>query len=300
MFVAILGPGGVGGLLGGLLARDGVRVVLVGRAATVDSLRASGLTVRSERYGTFTAPVEAATHLPEGADAVLVTVKATGLAEAVEAAPQAAVADALVVPFLNGIDHVAALRARYGAAAVAPATIRIEVMRLAGGEIVHTSPFAAIDIASDAATSSRAEPVAGALRHAGLEVSVRTDEVAMLWEKIAMLAPLALMTTYAMAPVGTVRTQRRDEMLACIREVSAVAGAQGAGVDADRAIALLDVIPETMSTSMHRDAVAGQPLELDAIGGAVLRAAEAARIPVPVTGRIVAALRTRAAAGGAP
>jgi 2-dehydropantoate 2-reductase len=54
-------------------------------------------------------------------------------------------------------------------------------------------------------------------------------------------------------------------------------------------------LPASMKSSMLKDAEAGQLLEVDAIGGAVLRAAERAGIDVPVTSRLVADLRARSA-----
>jgi len=56
---------------------------------------------------------------------------------------------------------------------------------------------------------------------------------------------------------------------------------------------MLDLAPETFQSSMQRDQDAGRPLELDAIGGAVLRAAAQAGIDVPVTTRLVEELRLR-------
>lgn len=293
MSIAVLGPGGVGSLLAALLAREGVRVLCVGRPATVDRLRADGITVRSDRFGTFTVTVEAATRLQEEVDAVLVTVKATDLMTSLDAVPASAVGDALVVPFLNGIEHVATLRERYPAAAVAAATIRVEATRTAAGQVEHASPFALVEVAASAANAERVEDLAAHLRRAGLDVKVRSDETAMLWEKLAFLAPLALLTTAAQAPAGTVRTDRRDDMLACVREVAAVATAEGAPVDADRVIAALDAVPATMQSSMQRDAASGRTTELEAIGGAVVRAADRSGTPVPVTRRHVEALRER-------
>jgi ketopantoate reductase len=46
-------------------------------------------------------------------------------------------------------------------------------------------------------------------------------------------------------------------------------------------------------TPMQRDQAAGRPLEIDAIGGAVLRRAAQAGIDVPVTARLVDELRSR-------
>jgi 2-dehydropantoate 2-reductase len=48
-----------------------------------------------------------------------------------------------------------------------------------------------------------------------------------------------------------------------------------------------------METSMQRDQAAGLPLELDAIGGAVLRHAAKAGLPAPVTARLVEDLKKR-------
>lgn len=297
MLIAVLGPGGVGGLLGGLLARDGVPVSFVARPSTVEHLRAHGLTVRSERFGNFSIPVEATTQSPAAADVVLITVKATDLDTALQQLPPTGDGRALLVPMLNGIDHVAALRSRYGEAAVAPGTIRVETTRVAPGQVEHTSPFAAVELAANAQTADRVESFADQLRHTGVDVRVRTDEVAMLWDKLALLAPLALLTTLTRADVGTMRRDRHDDLVACVREVAAVANASGADIDADRVIALLDAAPARMQSSMQRDDAAGRPLELDAIGGAILSAADRAGIAAPVTAGIVSILRERGGGG---
>jgi 2-dehydropantoate 2-reductase len=113
----------------------------------------------------------------------------------------------------------------------------------------------------------------------------------MLWDKLALLAPMALVTTHERANVGAIRTRRREETLALISEVAAVANADGGAVDPEGIVRLLDFAPETMETSMQRDQAAGLPLELDAIGGAVMRHAARAGLDVPVTSRLVEDLR---------
>ena len=69
------------------------------------------------------------------------------------------------------------------------------------------------------------------LRQAGLDVTVRDSEAVLLWEKLAFLAPLALVTTHAGAPAGVIRERRRADLESVIDEVAAVAGAAGAPVD---------------------------------------------------------------------
>jgi 2-dehydropantoate 2-reductase len=207
--------------------------------------------------------------------------------------PADAVGRALVVPFLNGVDHIEMLRTKYPRANVAAATIRVEVARVEAGVIRQTSPFAAVDLATSVALHDQVERLATHLRETGLDVRVREDETAMLWDKLALLAPMALLTTHERGNVGAIRTRRREDALALISEVAAVARAEGATVDSEAVVRLLDLAPETMETSMQRDQAAGLPLELDAIGGAVLRHAAKAGLPAPVTARLVEDLKKR-------
>ena len=290
--VAVLGPGGVGGLLAALLARGGNSVVVVAGDSTAKAIASGGIRVESRVFGDFKVKVDTASRLESEVDAILITVKATQLEHALERIPAGSIGQALVVPFLNGLDHVHFLRARYGSNVV-PGTIRIEVARVEPGLIRQTSPFAAAEIATSARVHDRVERFAAQLRAAGLDVKLREDETAMLWDKLAMLGPLALLTTHERGNVGVIRARRRDDAVALISEVAAVAKAEGASPDPEATVRLLDAAPESFETSMQRDQAGGRPIELDAIGGAVLRHAAAAGIPVPVTARLVQELRER-------
>ncbi|MEU5239451.1 ketopantoate reductase family protein [Streptomyces lydicus] len=280
--VAVLGPGGVGGLIGALLARDGHRVICLAGEATAAALSQGGVRVESAQYGDFTAAVEADTRLREAVDAVFVTVKQTSLDEALDRVPAPALGNAVVIPLLNGLDHLRLLRERYPVAEVAAGTIRVEATRTAPGRINHTSPFANLELAAPL------DEFAEQLRHAGLGVTLRSDETAMLWDKLAFLAPLALLTTRHRADVGTIRSDRRPELLTVLDEITAVAQAAGAPVTTETVLSFFDRVPDTMKSSMQRDAEAGRPLEVDAIGGAVLRAGAAHHVETPVTARLVA------------
>ncbi|MFF8370561.1 ketopantoate reductase family protein [Streptomyces lydicus] len=280
--VAILGPGGVGGLIGAVLARAGHRVICLAGEETAAVLSRDGLRVESTRYGDFTAAVEADTELRKPVDAVFVTVKQTVLEGALDRVPAPVLGDALVVPLLNGLDHLAVLRERYPSAKVVAGTIKVEATRTSPGHIVHTSPFANLELAAPL------DEFAERLRHAGLGVALRTDETAMLWDKLAFLAPFALLTTRYQTDVGAVRSERRPELLAVLEEITAVARAAGAPVATETVLSFFDRAPQTMKSSMQRDAEAGRPLELAAIGGAVLRAGAAHGVGTPLTARLVA------------
>lgn len=290
--VAVLGPGGVGGLLAALLARAGHRVVCLAGEETARTLREDGIRVRSGRFGDFTARVAADTVLREPVGACLVAVKHTRLAAALDRVPADALGEeGLLVPLLNGVEHPAALRARYGATRVAPAVIRVESTRVAPGVVEHGSPFAEIDLAGDPVPRARLDSLAAALNAAGPAARVLDDETAALWAKMAFLAPLALLTTRHGVPLGDLRTVHREELDALVAETAAISGACGGPSDPAGALARYDAFPPGMKSSMQRDAEAGRPLELDAIGGALLRAAAHHGVPAPVTARVVRDLR---------
>ncbi|MGY1723887.1 ketopantoate reductase family protein [Blastococcus sp. SYSU DS0533] len=285
--VAVLGPGGVGGLLAALLARDGHVVTCLARPATAAHLDEHGLRVSSDRYGELTARVRGAERLEAPVDVLLVTTKATQLDEALGRVPADVLGGAVVVPLLNGVEHLAALRGRYPAARVVAGTIRVFAARPAPGEVRHEGRLCAVEVAPGA------EPLAAALDAAGVDVAVRPDEPGLLWDKLCFLAPLALLTTRHTADLGAVRAEHGAEFTAVIAEVAAVARADGAAGDAAATREFAWSLPGGMRSSMQRDAEAGLPTELEAIGGAVLRAADRHGVDVPVTRRVVEELRDR-------
>ncbi|WP_326723421.1 MULTISPECIES: 2-dehydropantoate 2-reductase [unclassified Streptomyces] len=287
MTIAVLGPGGIGGLLAALLSRAGHRVICLAGEETARTLGADGIRVRSGPFGDFMARVEADTELREPVDACLIAVKATALDAALERVPVKAPGDGLLVPFLNGVEHPAALRERYGRNRVAPAVIRVESTRVAPGLIEHDSPFAEVDLTGETVGREQLDALAGALAGTGIGTRVQDGEAATLWAKMSFLAPLALLTTRYGLPLGDVRTLHREELTALAEETAAVSTACGAPADPAAALARYDSFPHGTKSSMQRDAEAGRPLELDAIGGALLRAAERYGVPVPVASGLV-------------
>jgi 2-dehydropantoate 2-reductase len=284
--VAVLGPGGVGGLLAAVLSRAGHRVVCLAREETASVLRERGITVRSAAFGDFTAAVEADTELREPVGLCVVAVKQTSLDAALERVPEGVLGpEAVMVPLLNGVDHVELLRGRYGAGRVAAGVIRVEATRVAPGVVEHGSPFCNVDLAG--LPEPVLGPVVALLSSAGVGARIASSEASALWSKLSFLAPFALLTTRHSTDAEGVRTVHREDLVALTEEITAVASACGASLDPAKSLAMYDACPPGMQSSMRRDAEAGRPLELDAIGGAVLRAAERHGVPAPVTARLV-------------
>jgi 2-dehydropantoate 2-reductase len=212
--------------------------------------------------------------LEEPIEVLLVATKARGLVPALE---RIRATPGLVVPLLNGLDHMEVLRERFGADRVAAGTIRIESDRPAPGKIVQTSPFLRVDLAAeDPALAPRLHALAASLERAGIPATVSGNEAQILWSKLVRLNALACTTSAADKPVGFIRSNAewRAALEGCIHEAAAVANADGAHIDPATAIAELDDAHPELGSSMQRDIAAGREPELDAIPGAVLRAAQ--------------------------
>ena len=295
--VAVVGVGGVGGLLGALLIRQGDDVTFVAPEPTVSILNAQGLRVDSGLYGSFAVAANAVTALTASVDVCVVAVKAMQLEAAMERVPKHVLGEGVVVPFLNGVDHVDVLRHIYGTGVVAGA-VRVASTRTAPGLIEHSSPFVRVELALvddlDDQHRQRALRFERQLVGAGVDVDVRDDELSMLWGKLIFLCPLALLTTRYGATAGEARTAHRDELVALINEIARVGQAVGASLSPESALEFFDSVPPTMQSSMQHDAAAGKDIELDAIGGAVLRAGDRTGISAPVTQKLVAELLHRA------
>jgi 2-dehydropantoate 2-reductase len=296
MRVAVLGPGGVGGLLAGALDRAGsAEVTVVAREETAAVVSADGLRVKSVTLGEFVARPRVVERLEERVDAVLVATKASGLQAALE---RIAVEPTLVLPLLNGLDHLQVLRDRFTEGTVLAGSIRVEADRPEAGVIVHTSPFLLVQMASaEPSARSQMEELARVLTEAGVSAQVLDSEAQVMWSKLVRLNALACTTSAYDKLLGEIRSTPalRADLEGSIEEACAVGRAEGAlDIDAATAIAELDRAHETLGSSMQRDIAAGRTPELDAIPGSVLRAAARHGLRCPTIERLVGMIAERA------
>jgi 2-dehydropantoate 2-reductase len=286
--VAVLGPGGVGGALAAHLARAGHRVICVGRPDTVAAIRGAGLRLESSD-GVIEAHPEAVERLEEPVPLLIVAVKAPGLAEALEQIERFAVADGVVLPLLNGLEHPAAIRRQLGNR-VAPGSIsRFEGYRSAPGTIAQTTRRPLVTAASDDVSLTELDRALVPLREGGFDVTVTEDERAVLWEKAARMGPLAAATVASGLAVGPLRADPRwsQRLSAAVVEACEAAAADGVPLSATAQLGMIETMPETLTTSTARDVAGGRPSELDAIAGSVLRAAERLGVDAPLLGALL-------------
>ena len=287
---AILGAGGVGGVMAAFLAHLGESVTLVVRSESAANYP-SEIQLESP-FGKFRVPVAHDKTVPP-VDVLWITVKATQLDAALKAVPTPDIAQA-IVPLQNGIDHLHLLRAKYGEQRVISATIAGEMERVAAGHFMHRTPFLVLNVSS-AGRDLLGHAMDG-LQKLGLQCRFIEDEPSLMWSKIVFLAPIALATTAADLPVGGVRDDSAWKSLweSCVREACAVATAEGASVDPDAVVQRMSTAPAAMRSSMQKDVERGNAPELDAIAGPILRGGVRHGIKTPATEKLASAVEQRA------
>ena len=283
----ILGAGAIGGLVGTALASLGNEVTLIVRREKVDRYPRE-LTLQQPN-DTLNAKVSIAAELSEPTDVLWIATKTYQLEDALGAIK---VTPPAIVPLLNGVDHVALLRSRYGDDHVIPATVAVEAERTSEGHYVQRSPVR-LNIAESG------EPLlsdtAQELRDLGFLCSFIASEATLLWSKLCFLGPFALTTTASGENLGEIMADRgwKTTMYDAFAEAQAVAEGFGAQIDPARVQAILDSSPPTMRSSMAKDLDAGRQLELDGIAGPITRGAARWGIEVPTTQRLVATIDER-------
>lgn len=292
MTLAIVGAGAVGGLLAALLHRAERDVLLVGRPASTDAVRAAGLRVTSGLFGDWTSHLAASTEMPPGAD-VVVAVKDAGLRDVLPLL--ASSQPRRVLSLLNGVTHADRVRAALPDVPVTGAAVTVEVLRPQHGVIEHRSPFLRLAVPDPTVQW----PMVQALSAAGVEVQAGGTEREVLWRKYRFLAPMALLTSYWQEPLGEALGHDPELTDSVVGEVAHLATREGLFTSADELRTILASMPPTMRSSLQHDLAAGTPGELDALSGTLLRLARQHGISTPALDRVHATLTASAAEGGA-
>ncbi len=291
--VAVVGAGAVGSYFGAQLARAGHRVTLIGRAAHVQAIERDGLRldmagkVETIRLGASTDIATA-----RGADLVLVCVKSTDTEAAAKALAQHLDKNAVVLSLQNGVENAPTI-AKQVTQVVLPGVVYVATSLPEPGTVKHFGRGDLVIGPLDARAGKRAEmtallkDVADFFASANVPVKVSNEVMGELWQKLLVNCAYNAISGLAQAPYGelTALPEVRAIMQGAVREVVALANAEGVPMDYATALAGMERIAVAMPgqlSSTAQDMARGKPSEIDHLNGFVARRGRELGIATPV------------------
>ncbi len=278
MRVLVLGAGGTGGYFGGRLFEAGRDVTFLVRPRRAAQLRADGLVLRSP-HGDAMLRVPTVERATAGYDLVLLSNKAYDLDSAMEAVAPAVGAGAAVLPVINGMRHMDALDARFGAERVMGGWCGISSTLDADGTVRQLTKTQMVRFGErDGRRTERVSAIEETMAGANFDGKATADIVQEMWEKWVLLATLAGMTCLMRASVGIIMEAPGGEalMLRLLEECGRTAAANGYEPRAEgwqRARRMLTERGSGFTASMLRDVENGGRTEADHILGDLLERA---------------------------
>ena len=298
MRIAVMGAGSIGGYFGGMLARGGNDVSLIARGAHLEAIRSNGLkVVRDDEE--FTVQCQATDDPSEvgPVDLALLCVKTYHNDTALPLMLPLIGPDTSVLCLQNGVDSYQAAAKVLGERVVLPAAAFIEAGTLGPGMVKQTGEVVKIILGEpNSGETPRCLEIRDALVSAGIPAEALADIKAGLWGKFLFIATMAGVTCMARATLPELMPQPewRKVVLNCLAEIDTVARVSGIGLPPDIVKDTVSYMEEhlgDMMASMHADLLAGRPMELEALNGAVVRAGLESGVETPINDVIYAMLK---------
>lgn len=289
MRLLVVGAGATGGYFGGRLAQHGRDVSFLVRPGRASVLRQTGLRIVSPHGDATVSPrLIVAGELHETFDAVLLTVKAWALSEALDDLAPAVAPDTMILPVLNGMRHTDVIAARFSPGNLVGCVCKVATSLSDEGTIMQLAPFQDLAYGEiDGPVSARVAGLHEFMRDAGFDARASGNIVHEMWEKWVTLATLDGMTCLMRGNVGQVVAAEGGHrfVLNLLGEVSGVAAASGHTMSDGflaGARATLTAEGSKFASSMYRDLEQGQRIEAEHIIGDLLARARRLNVAAPL------------------
>lgn len=287
--VAIVGAGAVGCYFGGMLARAGVPVTLIGRARHVDVIKKDGLLL--ERAGSKEyVKLNADTQVEAVRDATIVLMSAKTVdteTAAISVAPYLR-KDALFVCFQNGVDNAVRAKAAAGIDAI-PCVVYVACAMTGPGHVTHHGRG---DI-----VIGNVPRIAALFESAKIPCRISDNVMGELWTKLVMNCVYNALSAVTHARYRPLRDHPlvNDLMKRLVEEVAAVGRAAKVVMPSvedltNAALKLGDSMPNATS-STEQDLSLGRPTEIDSLNGYVVRRGSELGVPTPVNTTLYALVK---------
>jgi 2-dehydropantoate 2-reductase len=281
MKIAVMGAGAVGCYFGGLLARAGQDVTLIGRAAHVDAIARNGLWVESaawQQHVGLQAHTEPA--FVRGAQIVLCCVKSADTEAVAQAMAAFLAPDACVVSLQNGVDNAQRLAALLPQQVV-PAAVYVACEMAGPGHVRHHGRGELV-----IGPSPQSPALQAAFAAAGVAVQISDRVMDALWTKLTINCAYNALSALADLPYGVLAAGEGVQavMRDVVQECQAVARASGFELVGDPWDAVQQIARSMAGqrSSTAQDLARGRPTEIDHLNGHIVREGERLGIATPV------------------
>lgn len=298
MKILIMGTGAIGGCYGGLLARSGEDVLFAARGDNLRAISDVGLRVDSATFGEFVVRPKAVDRLDGSwtADLILLCVKGYHNEQAISDMSPAVGDNTTILTLQNGIGSGEQLAQRFGADKVLLGAAYIDAERTAPGVFAQRgSPPRIVLGEEDGELTDRSKAIAEVLQQARIETELSTNVLTALWSKLVYICALSGMSCITRASFSDVlETQETYTMtMQVMTEALKVGQASGVPLDDELPNSVMEGFQEEkggLISSMHTDLMAGNPLEVSLINGAVARIGREVGVETPANSFIAACL----------
>ena len=298
MRIAVMGAGSIGGYFVGMLAQSGHDVTLIARGKHLETIRKDGLKILNDD-GHFLVKCDA-TDDPTGigvVDLVLLTVKTYQNDMAIPPLRSLIDSSTSILCLQNGMDSYQSITRLLQIQDPLPGAAYIEASVQSPGIIRQSGTVVKIVFGElNGTLSSRGTEIQKVLSDSGIDTQFTTDILKTLWTKFLFISTMAGITCLTRETLAQLvpKEDWPNIIIDCMKEIEAVGRGNNINLENDVVKTTMDYITESlenMQASMHTDLMAGRPLELDALNGAVVRAGKLADIPTPINSLIYAMLK---------
>ncbi|UEL30089.1 ketopantoate reductase family protein [Pseudarthrobacter sp. L1SW] len=295
MRILITGAGATGGAYGCRLIEAGRDVTFLVRPKRADALQRAGLTLDAPD-GRRTLKVRAVTSIQpdDHYDLVIAAVKAPALEQVLKTAAPAIGPETMILPILNGMDHLDTLQAAYPGH-VLGGLVKIVATLDESGAVLQKTSLSTMTVGTLDGTPLNAD-LRETLSVPGIALTVDGDMLTRLWEKWAFIAAAGVITCLFRGAIGDILAAGGEHhILQAIAEAEDVARASGHPVTASshaQSIKMLTEPDSSFTSSLYRDLQHGDPVESEHILGALAARAKTLHVPTPLLDAALLQMRT--------
>ncbi|MEJ8821334.1 2-dehydropantoate 2-reductase [Variovorax humicola] len=273
----VVGAGALGGYFGGRLLQAGQDVTFLLRPRRAAQLAANGLCIKSPAGNARIPdpPHVLSDDIGAPFDVIIVACKAYDLAHTIESFAAAVGPDSVVLPLLNGIQHLDVISERFGSERVLGGLCLISAVLDEAGSVLHLNDMHGLTFGErGGGRSARVDAIAAAFAPANFTSTASDNIMQAMWEKWVFIASMAGITTLMRASIGDIVSAGAQDMaLALFEECRAVAAHNGFAPSAEaveRGRAMVSAAGSPITASMLKDIERGAPTEADHILGDLL------------------------------